>query len=379
MRFLHTADWHLGRSLSQHSLLADQAHLLDQFVALVAETRPDAVLLAGDVYDRAIPSAEAVELLDDTLGRLAATGVPLVAIAGNHDSPERLGFGSRLFAGEGVHLAGALRADLVRVPLEDAHGPLHVIAVPYAEPAVVRERLGRADLDSHDAAMGALCDLALAGTPPGVRAVLVAHAFVAGGEESESERPLNVGGSSAVSAERFAGFAYVALGHLHRPQHAGGPHIRYSGSLMKYSTSEATQRKSVSLVEVDGAGRATVEEIVLTPLRDLRVVSGMFDTLLREPPSDDYVHVRLQDRETPHQAIERLRAVYPRILGLEIAGRGEATDVGSISTVERRRRQSDLEVFDEFVRAMTGEAMTEDERAAFADAVGSLTREEDAS
>ncbi len=374
MRFLHTADWHLGRMLAGYSLLDDQAHVLDQFVALVRETRPDAVLLAGDVYDRAVPPADAVALLDDTVARLAACGVPLVAIAGNHDSPERLGFGSRLFAGGGVHIAGPLGATPLRVPLADAHGPLHIVALPYAEPAVVREVLGRDDLDSHDAAMGALCDVVRAATPAGTRVVLVAHAFVAGGEESASERALSVGGSGVVAPERFDGFAYVALGHLHRPQLAGGPRVRYSGSLLKYSASEALQRKSVSLVEVDAAGAAQVEEITLAPRRDLRVVTGELDTLLREPPSDDYIHVRLLDREPPHQPAERLRAVFPSLLGVEFAG-VDAPGSLDVTAIERTRRRSDLEVFDDFVRAMTGEAMSDAEREAFAAAVG--TRAED--
>ena len=271
MRFLHTADWHLGRSFHNVSLIEDQAHVLRQLVDLAKDAEVDAVIVAGDVYDRAVPPPDAVSLLSDVLGELAlGLGIPVIMIAGNHDSAERLNFGAQLLARSRCHIFGRLGAQPDHVVLEDAHGPVHVLGLPYAEPSVVRERTG-ADLHTHDAAMAHLAAAAAANVPEAERSILVAHCFVAGGSESESERPLSVGGAGNVSAAAFEPFAYTALGHLHRPQ-AAGPNARYSGSLLKYSFSEVDHEKSVSLVELDAAGAATVEEVSLTPRRDMRLI-----------------------------------------------------------------------------------------------------------
>ncbi len=232
MRFIHTADWHLGRLFHTVHLTEDQQYVLDQFVDLVADVRPAAVLIAGDVYDRGVPPTEAVELLNDVLGRIVrGLGVPVVMIAGNHDSPSRLGFGSQLLAAEGLHIAGPLPAGgALTVPFGDDDGPLVVQAVPYADPVQVRADLAdllhsrRPDepgLQTHEEAMRALTGLARALTPAGARSLFVGHAFVAGAGTSDSERPLTVGGAGAVPATVFAGFDYVALGHLHLPQSAG--------------------------------------------------------------------------------------------------------------------------------------------------------------
>src|SRR5690554_3929586 len=310
MRFLHTSDWHLGRILHGRSLIEDQAHVLDRFVDLVRDARPDAVLIAGDVYDRAVPPAEAVELLDDTLSRIVlGQGVPVLVIAGNHDSPERLGFGARLLAERGLTIVG--RVDAPRaVAFEDDWGRVVVHPLPYAEPALVRDAFGD-DVADHEAALAALLGRVRAAHPAGVRSVVMAHAFVAGGAESDSERPLSVGGSAVVDAGLFDGFDYVALGHLHRPQRVGADHVRYAGSLLKYSTSEAGHAKSVSLVELRAPGERTVEEIALAPLRDLRVLTGPLDALIAsaatDPAREDYVFARLTDRGALLDPMARLR------------------------------------------------------------------------
>ncbi len=321
MRFLHTADWHLGRILHGRSLIEDQAHVLDQFVALVRDTRPDAVLIAGDVYDRAVPPAEAVNLLDDTLSRIVlGEGVPTIVIAGNHDSPDRLGFGARLLASRGLTIVGRVDAPSAGVAFDDAWGRVVVHPLPYAEPALVRDALG-VEISGHEAALAALLDRVRAAHPAGARSVVVAHAFVAGGAESDSERPLSVGGSGAVDARLFADFGYVALGHLHRPQRAGADHVRYSGSLLKYSLSEAEHAKSVSLVELGAPGELEIEEIALTPLRDLRVVSGTLEGLIAASAGDaareDYVFASLTDRGALLDPMARLREVWPNVLGCE--------------------------------------------------------------
>jgi len=376
MRFLHTSDWHLGRILHGRSLIEDQAHVLDRFVDLVRDARPDAVLIAGDVYDRAVPPAEAVELLDDTLSRIVlGQGVPVLVIAGNHDSPERLGFGARLLAERGLTIVG--RVDAPRaVAFEDDWGRVVVHPLPYAEPALVRDAFGD-DVADHEAALAALLGRVRAAHPAGVRSVVMAHAFVAGGAESDSERPLSVGGSAVVDAGLFDGFDYVALGHLHRPQRVGADHVRYAGSLLKYSTSEAGHAKSVSLVELRAPGERTVEEIALAPLRDLRVLTGSLDALIAsaatDPAREDYVFARLTDRGALLDPMARLREAWPNALGCE---RTVLSVAGDGAGARGRARELDTRaLFGDFFREVTGEALDDAQTAALDEVLEELARE----
>lgn len=378
MRFLHTADWHLGRLFHGRSLVEDQAYVLDRFVALVRDVRPDAVLIAGDVYDRAVPPAEAVNLLDDTLSRIVlGEGVPVVMIAGNHDSPDRLGFGARLLAAHGLTIAGRVDAPQAGVRFDDAWGSVVVHPLPYAEPAAVRDALS-ADISGHDAAMTALLQRVHANHPAGARAVLVAHAFVAGGAESESERPLSIGGSGAVDAALFSGFDYVALGHLHRPQRAGADHVQYAGSLMKYSLSEVAHEKSVTLVELGAPGELKLERIALPPRRDLRRVSGTLDEVLAaaraDASRDDYVFASLTDRGALLDPMSKLREVYPNVLGCErtvLALAGE-TAAGTATA----RALDPRALFDDFFREVVGEPLEAGAADALDAALSDLSRAE---
>ncbi|MDX6750588.1 exonuclease SbcCD subunit D [Geminicoccaceae bacterium 1502E] len=362
MRLLHTADWHLGRQLHGHSLLDDQAHALDQIVAAAAELRPDAVIVAGDVYDRAVPPHEAVELLDEVLARLVQDlRLPTLLIAGNHDSPARLAFGARLLRGAGLAVVGQAGASPPLV-LEDAHGPLDIFGLAYAEPALVRAVLGQAVHD-HDAALRA--QIAALGRDPGRRAVLVAHAFVAGGGESESERPLTVGGSGMVGTDAFAGFAYTALGHLHAPQSFAGGRIRYSGSLLKYSLSEAAHAKSATLVEIDAAGVCRTEDIVLSPRRDVRILTGPMASLLQAPRSEDYVACVLEDTEALLDSFARLRELFPNLLTVERPFYAAGTAVQGAGAEALRREVPDL--FADFFEQSVGQALSAEEAAMFAE------------
>lgn len=376
MRLLHTADWHLGRLFHGRSLIEDQAHVLDRFVDLVRELRPDAVLIAGDVYDRAVPPAEAVNLLDDTLSRIVlGAGVPVVMIAGNHDSPDRLGFGARLLAAQGLTIAGRVDAELAGVEFEDAWGRLVVHPLPYAEPAMVRDALS-AEIVGHEAAMAALLQGVWQRHPADARSVLMAHAFVAGGDESESERPLSVGGSGAVSASLFAGFDYVALGHLHRPQQAGAEHVQYAGSLLKYSLSEVDHRKSVTLVELGEPGDVRLERIPLPPLRDLRCVQGGLAEILAAARSDaapqDYIFASLNDAGALLDPMARLREVYPNVLGCE---RTVLSRTGPATCAAPRRRELDARaLFSDFFREVAGETLEEPASQAVDDSLEALAR-----
>jgi exonuclease SbcD len=377
MRFLHTADWHLGRTFHQASLLEDQERILKQLIALAREARPDAVVVAGDLYDRALPPADAVGLLGWVLEELVlGLEIPTLLIAGNHDSAHRVHFGSALLSRSGLHIRGRLDADFCPVNLEDAHGPVSFCLLPYAEPPLVREVLSDDTLHSHDAAMAALTARIRARVTTH-RAVLVAHCFATGGEESESERPLTIGGAGNVETACFQGFDYTALGHLHRPQslEAG---VRYSGSLLKYSFSEAEHRKSVSLVELDGAGEIRMEEIPLTPRRDVRIVEGSLDELRARPddygPADDFLLVRLTDRKAILDAMGKLRQIFPNVLHLEQPALFRTGDV----EVARRERlqESEGELFGGFFKEMTGEDLSEEESRAFQEIVDELHRTE---
>jgi exonuclease SbcD len=276
MRFIHTADWHLGRLFHGVHLTDDQHHALMQVVQVVKEERPDAVLVAGDIYDRAIPPPEAVELLDEALCRLVIDlKVPVVLIAGNHDSPQRLHFGSRLLKDRRLYVTGNLPAKCESVVFGDGNGPVHVYAVPYCEPMIVRQGLSCEEVVDHDSAMRAIVGRIAGGHPSGERKILMGHAFVAGGAECESERPLSVGGAGTVDVGSLSGFDYVALGHLHCPQRIGGGEVRYSGSLLKYSFDEVHQPKGVYVVDMDKGGACAVRTVPIVPRRDVRKIEGV--------------------------------------------------------------------------------------------------------
>lgn len=387
MRFLHTADWHLGRLFHGVHLTDDQEVVLEQLVGLVREARLDAVLVAGDLYDRAVPPTEAVELLDDVLTRIVAgLGVPVVAIAGNHDSASRVGFGGALLRARGLHLAGRLLAEPPVVTLRDDHGPVHVALLPFAEPSMARHAYGDDTIHDQQAAVAAGVARALAAAAPGERRVALAHAFVAGGAESDSERPISVGGAGSVAPGTFEGFDYVALGHLHRPQQAGAPTVRYAGSLLKYSFAEHDHNKSVSLVEIGAPGsadgdagaasraRVTVETVSLAPTRDVRVVEGMLDELIAagrdDPRPHDYIQAVLHDTSALLDPLGRLREVYPNTLGIERPDLERRADPG-VAPGELLKR-SETELFADFFAFVTGEPVSETQAAAFAATVDEL-------
>lgn len=361
MRILHTADWHLGRTLHGVSLLEDQAHVLDQFVDLARHEQVDAVVIAGDIYDRSLPPADAVALLDEVLARLVVgAGIPVIVIAGNHDSAERIGFGGRIFARQRLILRGTLD-DLSPVVLTDANGEVAFHPLPYVEPAFARALPGGEGVGDHQGAMTQVVAMLRACWQPGRRNVLVGHAFVAGGSESESERPLSVGGSGMVAAATFAGFDFVALGHLHRPQSVGCERIQYSGSLLKYSFNEADQAKSVSLVELGGDGVIDIRRIRLAPRHDLRIVSGTLADLLACPDPaqrrDDYLCARLTDAGPVLDPMARLREVYPNLLEIQFARPASGNAAAHAGGDHRRRRPEDL--FRAFYLDMLGEDIGE--------------------
>ena len=333
--------------------------MLDKLVDVIKDTSVDAVIIAGDVFDRAQPPREALSLLDDTLTRIVVDlGVPVIMIAGNHDGLELIEFGNRITSKNNFFSSGLIASSLEAITLEDKWGSVHFYPIPYAEPAVVQERLGyeSGDGGGHDQAMAAIIENISQTRPKTERSVAIAHAFVEGGLETKSERPLSVGGTGTVHASKFVGFDYVALGHLHRPQHAGNETVRYSGSLLKYSVSEVDHQKSVSLVEIDQRGDVRIEEILLTPKRDLRVLEGNFDDFLTGPlqePFDDYLQINLLNHEPIMDAMSRLRDVYPNLLHINRIPQHQQTNAPLSG--RDHREISTLELFQSFFDYTTGE------------------------
>lgn len=358
MRLLHTSDWHLGRSFHRISLLDAQRAFLDHLAATVEERRVDAVLVAGDVYDRAVPPLSAVQLFDAALHRLAGLGVPTVMISGNHDSARRLGVGSGLMERAGVHLRTDPGGCGAPVVLHDEHGDVAFYGLPYLEPALVRTTLG-AERGSHPAVLSAAMDRVradLAERPAGTRSVVLAHAFVTGGEVSDSERDITVGGVDSVPASVFDGVDYAALGHLHGCQ-ALSERVRYSGSPLAYSFSEAAHRKSSWLVDLGPAGEVTAERIDCPVPRPLARLTGTLEELLDDPAferhTDAWVEATLTDPVRPHEPMARLEARFPHIVHLVFApDREHADQIASYAS--RLRGRSDQEIAGDFVAHVRG-------------------------
>ena len=369
MRLLHTADWHIGRTLRGHSLLEDQVHFLEQvFLPMVTETRPDVVLIAGDIYDRAVPPSEAVALLNSVLTRLVREHrTPVVVIPGNHDDAKRLSFGARLLEAAGVHIGDGMLGH--RWQMQDEHGPVSIVAASYFEPVALAQALGDGQVvPDFDAGMALLAPRLHELCPPGERRVLVAHAFVAGGAVSDSERDLAVGGSGQIGVGRFEGFDYVALGHLHRPQSFTGGRVRYSGSPLAYSASEAGYQKSVSLVEMGPGGEVAVHELPIVPLRPLRVVRGEFAAVM-EGTSEDYLQFQLTDAEPVYEAQRKLAQRYSRIVGMEWVNE-VLPNVAVVPPGAVARAADPIALFERFYAATRQEAeLPEDARPALIEAI----------
>ena len=379
MRFIHTADWHLGRYFHGLHLTDEQRELLlGQFLPLVRDEKADVVVIAGDIYDRGIPPVEAVALFDEILTKLIEQKVRVLYIAGNHDSARRIHFGNRLMRSAGVFVRGELEDPLSPVVLEDRFGPVYFQLYPYAEPAAIRAAFGREEQLDFDSATQLLVDTGREQIPAGARSVAVAHAFLAGGQSSESERPLSVGGSGNVSPAMFHGFSYTALGHLHHPQAAGGEMIRYSGSLMKYSFDEAQQHKGVNIVELDGQGQVSRRFQELIPRHDVRRIRGLFADILsdeaRYPVSDDFIEVDLKDTRPILDAFNQLKTRYPNLMHILRTDR-MAEQVEWQQHGEAMLKQSETELFGQYYEAMKGDTMTDEQQAILSECVSEVMKE----
>ena len=365
LRFAHLSDLHLGKRVCEFSMLEDQKYILEQILALLDAHPVDGVLLAGDLYDKPVPPAEAVRLLDWFLTQLAARGLPVFAISGNHDSADRVAFGSALLETSRVYVSPVFSGAPQPICLADEHGPVDVYLLPFLKPASVRHVWPDEPIESYNDALA--CVLRHCTPDPVHRSLLVAHQFVAGAAACESEEP-SVGGLDCVDAALFDAFDYVALGHLHSPQKVGRDAVRYCGTPLKYSFSEANQHKSATFVEFGLKGEVSITTAPLTPKHDLREVRGSYMELTDRrnydgTAVDDYLHITLTDEQDVPDALARLRVIYPNLMRLDYDNLRTREDQ-EITAPERAESITPLEHFSAFYQLQNNQPLTA-EQAAF--------------
>lgn len=365
MKLIHLSDLHLGKRVNEFSMMEDQKYILKEVRQIVAEERPDGVVIAGDIYDRPVPPAEAVELFDDFLFRLSEQGVKVFIISGNHDSPERLAFGSRLIRGSGVYLSPVYTGHVEPVTLTDAFGPVRIFLLPFLKPAHVRRCFPEEEIGTYtDALRKAVEELR---PDPSERNVLVTHQYVAGAGRCDSEE-LSLGGSDAVDVSVFDPFDYVALGHLHNPQKVVRETVRYCGTPLKYSFSEAIHEKSVTVAELGEKGDVTVRTVPLHPLHDMKELRGRYgDLVLREYYDGkswrrDYLHITLTDEEDIPDAVRKLQVIYPNLMKLDYDNRRTRMQA-ELFREEEEEKKTPLELLEEFYEKQNNQAMSEEQRS----------------
>ncbi|QAA30373.1 exonuclease SbcCD subunit D [Clostridium manihotivorum] len=400
MKFIHTGDWHIGKIVNEISMIEDQQFVLEQLVKIIEEEKPDALVIAGDLYDRSVPSVEAVTLLDKVFSKiLLELNTPIIAIAGNHDSAERVSFASGILTKNKLYIQGNFNEGIKKVELEDSHGKVNFFLIPYAEPVVIRELYKDPNIRTHEDAMKKLIEEIKKQSNYGDRNVIVAHGYVsfmgdieevavddlgeekkkrAGLEVSDSERPLNIGGTDLISGQVFEGFTYTALGHLHGPQKVGSDRIRYSGSLLKYSFSEARQRKGVTLVEVDAQGEVSVDIKDFKPRRDMRTIKGPLKELInpevyRGTNTEDYIFAVLTDEGELVDPISKLRAVYPNIMGLSRENSIQKEGSKTAASLGYKTKGK-AELFKEFYKAISGKDIEADKLDIITDIIRDVER-----
>ena len=370
MKLVHLSDLHLGKRVNEFNMIEDQTFILRQIMDVIRQEAPDAVLIAGDVYDKPVPSTEAVQLFDDFLCRLAEREVPVFIISGNHDSPDRIAFAARLIARSGVYLSPVYSGAVEPITLRDAFGEVNIYMLPFIKPAHVRRCFPDERIDSYsDALRIAVNSL---GMDTGVRNVLLTHQFVTGAERSESEE-ISVGGADNVDAGVFDGIDYVALGHLHAPQNVGSPRIRYCGTPLKYSFSEAAQEKSVTVAELGPKGSLTVRTVPLLPRRDLREIRGTYMELTARDNyagtnTDDYMHITLTDEDDIPDAIGKLRVIYPNLMRIDYDNRRTRAG-GAVGAAEDVERKTPLELVRELFEKQNNTQMSDAQAAYCADLI----------
>ncbi len=364
MKFIHLSDLHLGKRVNEYSMIEDQEYILNKIIGIVDGEMPCSVIIAGDVYDKSVPSAEAVQLFDGFLTCLAERGVKVFVISGNHDSPERMDFGARLIESSGIYISGVYSGEVKPVTLTDEYGDIDVYMLPFVKPAHVR-RYFDGEIESYTDAVRVAIEHMKVDTSK--RCILITHQFVTGALRSESEE-ISVGGTDNVDVSVFDGFDYVALGHIHTPQNCTSERVRYSGTPLKYSFSEAKDKKSVTVAELREKGSLSITTVPLLPLRDMVELRGRYSELMLKDfyegttYGSDYTHITLTDEEDIVDAIGKLRTVYRNLMKLDYDNartRGTAVIEGALE-VEKR---SPLELFSELYEIQNGQPMSEEQTA----------------
>src|SRR5690625_2757340 len=378
MKFFHTADWHLGKLVQGVYMTEDQRYILEQFIEAVKIEQPDVVVIAGDLYDRAVPPTEAIHLLNEVLDMIVLElGIPVLAIAGNHDSPSRLDFGSKLMEKNGYHIDGLLIENMKPVILHDKHGEVHFYLVPYCDPSVIRTIFHDDDVRTHNDAMQKIIEQITEKMNPSARHVFVGHAFVTPfGEEqentSDSERPLSIGGAEYVDAHHFEKFHYTALGHLHQAHYVSNETVRYAGSILKYSISEEHHNKGFHIVEMDGEGAVAVEKRALLPKKDMRTVEATMEEIYTHEKSEDYVFIRLLDETPVLSPMEKVRSIYPNAMHVERKYHALTAETINGEKKTERSTWSDFDLFKAFYKEVKGVETTEETEGLFKEVLDEL-------
>ena len=363
MKLIHLSDLHIGKRVNEFSMAEDQKYILNQILEIIDREQPDCVVIAGDVYDKSIPSAEAVQILDDFLTRLAGRKIPAAMISGNHDSPERLSFGAQLMKESGIYVSPVYDGQVQSIGFADEYGEVRVYLLPFLKPATVRHVYEEETVESYqDAVETAISHLPL---DTSCRNVLVAHQFAAGASRCESEE-MSVGGIDQVDVSVFDDFDYVALGHIHSPQSAGRPAVRYCGTPLKYSFSEAGQQKSVSVVELFEKGRVEIREVPLTPLRDMRKIRGTYLELTARSfyqgtNTEDYIQAILTDEEDIPDGMQKLRIIYPNLMRLEYDNR-RTRENRQIQQAADAEEKSEAELFSQLYELQNNQPLDEEQK-----------------
>lgn len=373
MRFLHLADLHLGKKVNEFSMIEDQKYILKQILNIIDEKEVEAVLIAGDVYDKSVPSAEAVILLDDFLNNLAKRQLKTFIISGNHDSPERVGFGADIMSLAGIYMAKPFSGAPEKVTLSDKSGKINIYMLPFIKPAIVKHFYKDEEIATYEDAM----ELVMKNTKINKRQrnILIAHQYVSGATRCDSEN-MPIGGIDEVSAKNFEGFDYVALGHLHGPQHVEKETIRYAGTPLKYSFSEINHKKSALIVDVKKKGDVEFEKIPLKPLHDMVEIKGLYDELTAKSFYEDmdtksYIHVTLTDEEDKPNAMELLRTIYPNIMKLDYDNKRtrENQVVNGVSEIENKSKH---ELFEKFFELQNNQKMNDKQRKIIDDLINKI-------
>ncbi|MEE1056713.1 MAG: exonuclease SbcCD subunit D [Acutalibacteraceae bacterium] len=363
MKIIHLSDLHLGKRVNEFSMLEEQEYILTKIINIIDDEKPRAVLLAGDIYDKSVPSAEAVQLFDDFLCRLAKRRIEVFVISGNHDSAERIAFGSRIMDNSGIHMSPVYDGNVSPISLEDGFGKVNFYMLPFIKPAHIRRFYPNEQINTYTDAVKVAVDNMNINTVN--RNIIVTHQFVTGAITCDSEE-ISVGGSDNVDITVFDKFDYVALGHIHKPQIIGSPYVRYCGTPLKYSFSEVNHKKSVTVVELAEKGNISVREIPLMPKNDLRELKGTYNELVAKEnyentKIDDYVHITLTDEEDIPDAIGKLRVIYPRLMKLDYDNKRTRSN-NNIDGTENIESKTPLELFDEFYEKQNNQPMSDQQK-----------------